>query len=173
MTKRSSALRAENRWGDESRRVLALARRYLRFGTRSTAELRAYLATRGVSPTDLEPAVSTCSRAGLLDDAVCAKLWATTLADRGYAWEAIRGHLLSKRLEPQLVERTLRPLQARADDASRIRDLVDARLRGRARTDPRLRTRLAQLLVRRGFDADLIERVLIESFGPASSHAES
>ena len=158
---------------NESRRVLALARRYLRFGTRSAAELRAYLAKRGASPKDIEPAVSVCSRAGLLDDAVCAKLWATTLADRGYAWEAIRGQLLSKGLEPPLIDRTLHPLQARADDASRIRDLVDARLRDRARTDPHLRTRLARLLARRGFDADLIERVLVESFGPASSHAES
>lgn len=150
---------------DPSSRALALARQYLRFGTRSTEQLRTYLRTRQVPEQRIQSIVADCTRLGLLDDRACATLWANTLAERGYAWVAIRQQLRANGLDAQLIEQVLSPLQACADDAQRARLLVHARSRRGAGTDRRHRNRLARLLSQRGFDADLIEQILVESFG--------
>jgi SOS response regulatory protein OraA/RecX len=159
----------------DSRRALALARRYVRFGTRSTAEVRTYLQQQHVPQRLIERLIADWSREGLLDDRACAKLLATHLADRGYAWATIHEQLLAKGLDQDLVTQVIAPLEARADDATRARALV-VQLRGRRREHrprnlPASRRsaqagRVARFLAQRGFDSELIDRVLTESFGP-------
>ena len=152
----------------ESRRALALARRYLRFGTRSTAQLLVYLQEHRIPARLIETLITDCTRDGLLDDRACAKLWATSLADRGYAWAAIREQLLAKGLAEGLVTQVIALLQARASDEVRARAVVQERVRGRAGNDQRLRARVARFLSQRGFDSGLIDRVLTEALGPTS-----
>jgi len=137
-----------------------LARRWLRFGTRSTAELRTYLRGKQVPPALIPGVVQRAGAAGLVDDRACAALWATRLADQGYAREAIRRRLEAKGLAI--------PLQD--DDESRAREVVQRVLR-RPQTlqGLRLRRRLARLLAQRGFDSDLIDRVLAEFLEPLST----
>jgi len=114
---------------------------------------------------------------GLVDDRVCAKLWASTLAERGYAWAAIRERLVTKGLDEPLITQVLTPLQAYADDATRARDLAQRHLARRthvqraARGKDR-RSHVARLLAQRGFDSELIDRVLTESFGPTPTNAK-
>jgi SOS response regulatory protein OraA/RecX len=152
--------------GEPKDRAARLAQRYLRYGTRSAAELRAYLKTRHVPDRLIERLISECSQKGLVDDRACAKLWATTLADRGYAWVAIHQQLVAKGLNERLITEIITPLQRRADDEARARAAVQDRLRGvpQAR-HPAQAGRLAQLLSRRGFDSDLIVRVLAQTVG--------
>ena len=152
---------------DDPRRALVLARRYVRFGTRSIAEVRTYLQQQHVPQRLIERLIADCSREGLLDDRACAKLLATHLADRGYAWATIHEQLLAKGLDQRLVTQVLAPLEARADDATRARALV-VQLRGRRR-EHRPRNRVARFLAQRGFDSELIDRVLAESFGPINA----
>ena len=143
-----------------------MASRYLRFGTRSTAQVRAYLAARQVPERLIGRLVVECSRAGRLDDRACAKLWATTLAERGYAQAAIRSQLAVKGLDAALIEQVLSTPAARAPDDARARTMAEALLRGRSPRGPQLRRRLARRLASRGFDAELIDRVLADSLGP-------
>jgi len=147
---------------DDSSRALRLARRYLRFGTRSTAQLRAFLRTRYVPEGLIESVTATCLRERLLDDRACATLWANTLAERGYAVAAVREQLLAKGLDTTLVKQVLARLCTHADDAQRARLVVQTYVRRHAEPG---RRRLARLLSQRGFDADLIEQILAESFG--------
>ncbi len=156
----------------DERQTRRLARQYLRFGTHSTSELRAYLRRHIVAERLIEPLIAEGTRSGWLDDRACTKLWALTLAERGYAWDAIREQLLTKGLDATLLERVLTSLRHVEDDAARARLVVASRLRGRAQPDRRLRTRLARLLAQRGFDPDLIEQVLHESCGSTPSDAE-
>lgn len=149
---------------DALRRARRLAQRYLRFGVRSTAELRAYLTTRQLAEPLIDALLAKYVRDGVLDDRACAKLLATCLADQGYAWGAVREQLLAKGLDAELVDQTLEPLKACLDDAARARALVQTRLRGASRTDTRVRARVARLLSQRGFDSDLIDRVLADTF---------
>ena len=142
-------------WDDPAARAWGLARRWLRFGTRSTAELRTYLRSQQVPHALIPVVVQRAGAAGLVDDRACAALWATRLADQGYAREAIRRRLEAKGL-------AIPPLQ---DDESRAREVVQRVLRRpQAVRGLRLRRRLARLLAQRGFDSDLIDRVLTESF---------
>lgn len=150
--------------------AFALARRYLRFGTRSTAQLRTHLTARQVATPVAEAVLAACHRQGFLDDWACAKLWVTTLAERGYARAAIHEHLRAKGLDEAILEPLLTPRGPSDEDAARARAVVHARLahQGRGRSDSahRRRDRLARLLASRGFDSDLIERILAESLGP-------
>ncbi|MBI3088427.1 MAG: RecX family transcriptional regulator [Candidatus Omnitrophica bacterium] len=146
---------------------------------RSAHELRAHLQASRVPERAGASIVAACARQGLVDDRACAKLWATRLADRGYAWAAVREQLLEKGLEPRLVAQVLAPLAAREPDASRARLLLEReRDRGRAsrRRLPRhstewrgLRARWARLLARRGFEPDLIAQVLADFSEPTST----
>lgn len=161
------------RRNDPSARAWGLARRWLRFGTRSTAELRTYLRSKQVPHALIPIMVQRAGAVGLVDDRACAALWATRLADQGYAREAIRRRLEAKGLAV--------PLQD--DDESRAREVVQRVLSLAGARDPRpgiprpraegrgqtirglrLQRRLARLLAQRGFDSDLIDRVLAESF---------
>ena len=165
-----SAESAGRAGGEEpSRRALALARRYARFRARSTAELQAYLQRQRFPQPLIDRVITECVEEGLLDDRACAKLWATHLADRGDAWGAVREQLLAKGLDQELIAEVLASLQARADDATRARDLAQASLarKGLGRrpgADRRLHDRVARLLSQRGFDSELIDRVLAEFF---------
>lgn len=173
----SSALRADERWGGELADALRLARRYVRYSPRSTAHLRAYLQDRGVAHHIVQAVVVEAIRKGWLGDRACAKLWARHFADRGYARAAIQERLHLKGFEAQVVSDILASLQPHADDATRAREVVCATLqrwRGRRPAsrgdhDQRARLRVARVLAQRGFDSDLIDRVLTESFGPATA----
>lgn len=159
---------------DEAGRARRLARRYLRFGVRSIHELRAHLQASQVSDRTAASVIAACARQGLVDDRACAKLWAVKLADRGYAWAAVREQLLNKGLEPRVIAQVLAPLASREPDAARARLLLEREMdRGRAargRTSRRrLHARWARLLARRGFEPDLIAQVFADSPEPVST----
>ena len=113
--------------------------------------------------------MSEAKRRGALDDRACARLWAEQWARHGYADAAIRAKLAQKGLPPLAVEGAMTRLaRAGEDDAARARHIAAAAL---ARRGPWQPERLARLLACRGFDSDLIER-LLESFESAISHDE-
>ena len=151
-------------------RALSAVARYTRAHVRSTNEVLAYLQRRGVSPTLSERAVAKCQAQGLLDDRVCARLWAEQWSRRGYAWAAIRLKLSTKGLDEQSIQHATRELGRASDDEARARRVVEQQVRRRAGSPAR--SRLALMLASRGFDADLIERVLDESLGPTPIDAE-
>ena len=138
-------------------RARKLAQRYLRYGSRSTAELTAHLAARDLPPDLLRETVEFCARKSWLDDRLCAKLVATSLADEGFAWAAIRERLAQKGFAASLIETTLEPLRRESSDEAQARKLLE---REQARRQPRGRRHIAGVLARHGFDAELIEQVV-------------
>ncbi|MBI3021730.1 MAG: RecX family transcriptional regulator [Candidatus Omnitrophica bacterium] len=154
-----SSSRAEGK----GRPVLAALPRYLRSSVRSSCEVVAYLRRRGLSPQRAARAVLESQASGLLDDEACARLWADHWARRGWAWAAIRAKLSLKGLDERAIDGAVRHLEAAADDGARARLVAAAYLRRHAATPTSQRT-LARSLAFRGFDADLIDRVLRESF---------
>lgn len=157
---------------DDARRAIQSAHRYLRFGIRCSHELRTHLQTAGIPVRTVASVLAACARQGLVDDRACAKLWATRLADRGYAWAAVREQLLEKGLGSRVIAEVLAPLAAREPDASRARLLLEREM-GQARpthgSASHLHARLARLLARRGFDPDLIDQVLADFSEPIST----
>ena len=156
----------------ERSRVRRLVNRYARGSVRSTQEVRADLERRGVSSTVAARVIAECQTLRILDDEAGARLWADQWARCGYAWTAIHAKLSLRGFSDETIERAAKRLGTAGDDDARARLVVAASLR-RHRTRPATRWSLARTLASRGFDADLIERVLNESSGPAADGSSS
>ena len=98
---------------------------------------------------------------GLLDDHAAARLWAEQWARQGYAAAAIQLKLSDKGFPDGLVTNVITRYYPPTDDEARARELLAQRTR--AGPHRATRSRLARTLASRGFDADLIERLLGES----------
>lgn len=147
-------------------RWLRLAQRYLRFGTRSAAELRTYLTSRHASESTVAHILKACVQQGLIDDHAGAKLLAQAMGDRGYAASAIRATLRDRGFHDHAIDDALSAMQARASDEQRARAVVAQALRRSSASSPRFRNAVASRLARRGFDLELIDHLLLEACGP-------
>ena len=141
--------------------------RYLASGVRSTHEVLAYLAARGVPAREAARLVSAYAARGILDDRACARLCADHWGRQGYAASAIRAKLAGKGLPARLIEEAVREPSRPDEEERRARALVPP---GALRS-PRRRMQLARKLSARGFDGELIERILGEAI-PTSAYAE-
>lgn len=153
---------------DELSRARILVGRYARGRVRSIREVLAYLRRRGVPSATAARVIVECRARGMLDDETCARLWADHWARRGYAWQAIHAKLTAKGLDEQAIGRVARRFGTAVDDeAARARRVATAYLRRHHATGTT--QRLARTLSSRGFDSEVIERVLTESIGSPSS----
>ena len=147
----------DGRAADELR-ASTLARRYLRFGVRSVAQVRTHLQAHGVPLSVIGTVLADCKHRGWVDDRACAKLLAGRLAEQGYAAVAIRARLEAIRLVPDVVEAALAPWRSAAAELARAREAAERqRRRPRALGEP---VRVARWLARRGFSPETIEQVV-------------
>ena len=144
-------------------RLRAAIPRYVRSGVRSTHDVLRYLRRRGLSNRAAVRWVSAYEAQGVLDDRASARIWANHWARQGYAAVAIRLKLAEKEFTDAIIEHVTTRYCPPTDDEARARLLL-AQRSARAGTHRATRSRLARTLASRGFDADLIERLLGESF---------
>ena len=130
--------------------------RYARTGVRSRQQLLSYLSRGGVPPRTAVRLLAECEALGLVDDAAGARLWAEQWARRGYGWAAIRAKLEARGFGPRAIEQAAARSGLAAEDEARARVF----LAGRQRSRSTARDRLARSLAARGFEPDLIERLL-------------
>ena len=134
--------------------------RYARVGVRSSRDVLTYLARHGASPSAAARILADCRGLGLLDDRAAARLWAGQWARRGYAAAAIRLKLQAKGFEARISDQAVAHAGlASDDDETRARLLVTSSLRRHA-TGVGRSQRLARVLASRGFEPELIDRVL-------------
>jgi regulatory protein len=114
----------------------------------SSQRLRERLERRHIPPAEREEAVGALQRAGFVDDARYASRRAALLADRGHGDSAIRWHLESEGVPPDLVAAAVGGLEPEQERARRV---VETR-------GPGVRT--ARELARRGFGEDAVESAL-------------
>ena len=124
------------------------ALRALRSRDRSTAELDARLASKGVGETEREQVLETLERIGYVDDERFARTRAERLADRGSGDALIRHDLETRGVAPDVVETALAGLEPERERAARI-----VARRGRSLTT-------ARYLASRGFGEDALEGVV-------------
>ena len=142
---------------------MTAALRYARTGVRSTRDVLAYLERRGASPRIAARILTQCRTLGLIDDRAAARLWAGQWARRGYAASAIRLKLQAKGFETRVSDQAAaRAGPASDDDETRARLLVSSSLRRHGAGLGRSQ-RLARVLASRGFEPELIERLLAEA----------
>jgi regulatory protein len=120
---------------------------------RSVAELRNYLEGKRVEPELIDEVVSELERTHVLDDAHYAERFAEdrrTLS--GWGPERIEQDLTRRGIAPELIEPAL-ARRSREDELAAAQSVLCERFA--ALNDDRMRNRAWQLLIRRGFDAEL------------------
>ena len=125
----------------------------------------AYLRRQGISVRAAARAVRAYQAQGLLDDQAAARLWADHWARQGYAAAAIRAKLEARGFSARAIGDAAARSGLAAEDESRARAVIAAR----RRTGRGDRARLARVLGSRGFDPDLIERLLNDAAGHSVS----
>ena len=144
--------------------------RFLGSGVHSTDEVRRYLRRRGLPEPDIERLIAASRQQGLLEDRLAARLWAEQWARAGFAAAAIRHKLTVKGFDAHAIDDATERVAPSSDDEARAR-LVLARAARRA-SGVAARFRLTRALASRGFDPDMIERVLREPFGSTDPNAD-
>ena len=151
---------ANSPWGTLSLKGRAL--RYLSQREHSRLELERKLARHVPQDDDIDgqaliaKALDELTAAGLLSEARVAESVLSSQGQR-YGIRRLKQTLTSKGLEPELVSRTL--AQARSTELARAQEVWRRRF-GSPPTDPRERARQMRFLAGRGFDGDVIRRVV-------------
>jgi regulatory protein len=109
--------------------------------------------------------VADLAARGYVDDAGYARHWVSTRASRGYGAARLRAELRARGVASSLIETALGGLDA--DTAlGRAREVARRRLPALGRGRPeRLRSRLRDYLLRRGFSGSIVMRVVREVTG--------
>jgi regulatory protein len=102
---------------------------------------------------------------GYVDDAAFARQWVEARAARGYGPARLRSELRARGVAPSLIDAAL-PVVTPAAQLERARAVARKRLPALGRGDPvRAAARLRDLLLRRGYPASVVARVVRESTG--------
>ncbi|MDQ3670873.1 MAG: recombination regulator RecX [Actinomycetota bacterium] len=127
------------------------ALRSLRHRDRSIAEVRERLAADGYAPEELDAAVETLVRTGLLDDARFAALRARSLSDRGAGDTRIHHELRRAGVPAELVDDALASLE---HESERARSVVARRGSG---------AKTARYLHGKGFSEEVVVGAIAEA----------
>jgi len=122
------------------------------------------LGRRGAPASVAAEVLADLTARGYLDDAAFARHWVATRSARGYGPARLRAELRARGVAGSLVDAAL---AAQGDDElERARAVARRRLPALQRADrTRAAARLRDHLVRRGYSAAIVSRVVRESFG--------
>ena len=108
---------------------------------------------------------------GHLDDAAYARHWVATRFPRGYGAARLRSELRARGVAPRVIDAALATIDG-ADPLMRASELARRRLPALRRGRPeRVAARLRDYLLRRGFAASVVMRVVREVTGIAGEEA--
>jgi regulatory protein len=132
------------------------------------AQLAARLRRRGAPAEVVDEVVADLVARGHVDDAGFARQWAAVRAARGYGATRLKAELRARGVAPRTIDAALGAL-ADDDPLTRARDVARRRLPALRRGRPdRVASRLRDHLLRRGFAAGIVARVVRESTGAAA-----
>ena len=125
-------------------------------------DLRQRLCRRGAPAEVAEAVVADLETRGYVDDRAFAAGWAESRArGRALGSRRLREELLAKGVARPLVEQAVRDACGAADEATRARVAAERRLSAlRRSTAEQVPRRLHDYLLRRGFPADVVRRVV-------------
>ena len=118
---------------------------------------------RGAPKDVAAEVVADLAGRGYVDDAAFARHWVATRAARGYGAARLRAELRARGVAAALADAALATLEGE-DQLAQARALAQRRLPALRRASPeRAAARLRDQLLRRGFAAGIVARVIRES----------
>ena len=150
--------------GDGKRRIRDKAYQLLAARAHSRKELQKKLTQRGFHPKLVNAVLSELEKNRLVDDAEFARLFARSrLNNKPMGKRLLRRELWQKGLSDEIVDQTLTEVFEERSQAELARGLAEKRQARYAHLEgARRRRRLADLLLRRGFDWGLVKEVVEE-----------
>lgn len=145
---------------EDLQRAKAAGLKYLSYRNRSRQEVRDYLSKKGFSPATIQETLDYLLN--YLNDEVFAQTWGRSrIQNKKLGKQRLRQELLSKGVEPALVGNALESLYCEVDEMQLAIETAKKKLAGLKEMDVnRKRSRIAQLLARKGFNSDTIYKVL-------------
>ena len=129
------------------------------------AELKARLRRRGAPPEVAEEVVEGLVARGHVDDAAYARHWVESRSARGYGPARLRAELRARGVRAELIAAALGALET-GDSLDAARAVARRRLPALQRASPeRAAARLRDYLLRRGYAAGVVARVVAECTG--------
>ncbi len=144
------------------------AMKYLKLRLHSRAELAEKLARRDYGRPLVKEVLDQLTGLGYVNDEQFAQALASSASGhKQYGRERARLELLQKGISEVIVERALDEVYNPADSAATIRALVKKHLPRLGRLDPTVaRRRIIGMLLRRGFEEDMVQSIVEKLMGP-------
>ena len=155
---------------EERTRAREKALALLAYRARSIEEMSQRLKEKQYSERTIQRIIDDFVRVGLLDDEKFASAFAQTkMVQKPIGKRLLRQELLSRGIQKDIIEETIHELYSGRSEKEWATELIRRRLKNKTTADQRLRKRLTDLLLRRGFDWNVIGDVLPKELGDHSS----
>ncbi|MGI6030410.1 MAG: regulatory protein RecX [Eubacteriales bacterium] len=159
----SSELLEELSQRDEAKRAQSTALELLSRRSHGREELRRKLTAKGYDGEIAEQVCTRLAEGGYLDDEAHAQLLWEHLRQKGWGAGRIRQEMRSQGLEAQVVEQVLQQ-QDEQEDAEKIRQLIERKLRFGRSSDAKLKKRICDMLARYGYRYSQYAQIVEEYF---------
>jgi regulatory protein len=144
-----------------SKSAKAAALRFLKIRPRSIAELKEKLQIKGFSSAEIEAAVLDLMASGSLDDRAFTKSWINYRLARPFGFRRIIQELKAKGIDQEIIEQAVLEVKGSYDPEDVALDLARRRWQRLPDIDTqKKKKRVLDFLLRRGFDAEVVTRVL-------------
>ncbi|MBI1799605.1 MAG: regulatory protein RecX [Candidatus Eisenbacteria bacterium] len=165
-TRRARPAAGERSTDSDAAREAAL--RLLERALRTRFDLTRKLGERGFAEATISDVLDRLEGVGLVDDVEFARAFlAGRWGRRAAGWRRLEAELRGRGVAPDAIARAREQLEERVgavDEVAAARRVIEQSARRYAALDPRRRRQwLWALLMRRGFDGDVIERALREN----------
>lgn len=142
------------------KKARSLVLRYLTYRPRSKQEVLDYLTRKGYESEIIQDTISEMERYGYIDDYKFANDFIVNQKMRGHGVRRVRYELQLKNIERQIIDDKIAEMFDPEEDLSRIKELIERRKPAGAAIDQRWLSRQSAFLQRRGFQENLIYKVL-------------
>ncbi len=139
----------------------AAALRFLKIRPRSIGELKEKLGSKGFSSTQIEKTLLDLMASGLLDDRAFTKSWINYRLARPFGFRRIIQELRAKGIDREIIEQAVAEIKGSYDPQNAALELARRRWQRLPDIDvQKKRKRVLDFLLRRGFEADTVMKVL-------------
>jgi regulatory protein len=144
-----------------SKNAKAAALRFLKIRPRSIMELKEKLKAKGFSATEIETTVLELMASGLLDDRAFTKSWINYRLARPFGFRRIIRELKDKGIDQEIIEQGVAEIKGNYNVENVALELARRRWQRLPVIDPdKKKKRVLDFLLRRGFEADTVMKIL-------------
>ena len=139
----------------------AAALRFFKIRPRSIVELQEKLEAKGFLLTEIETTVLELTALGLLDDRAFTKSWINYRLARPFGFRRIIQELKDKGIDQETIEQAVAEIRDGYSAENVVMELAQRRWQRLPDIDPlKKKKRVMDFLLRRGFEADIVLKVL-------------